>query len=238
MFSIYKKEIRSYFNSPLAYVLFGMYIFIFSFFFLGLLLNPRGSSQFVMGGYLYQVGILLTFILPIITMKAFAEERKNGTEVLLMTSPVSVAGMVLGKYLAALTVFFVMTLLTLIYPIITINTGNLNVMPTVSSYIGHFLMGAVFVAYGIFTSSLTHNQIIAALLGVAGLFGIWFVDFLSGMFRGSLRSFANWISFFYRFRDFVQGILNSKDLVFFLSLIGLFLLLSMIVIEKRRWSQG
>ncbi|MDQ2086702.1 ABC transporter permease [Herbivorax sp. ANBcel31] len=235
MLSIYKKELRSYFYSPMAYVLIGTYILIFSLFFRGVL---SGRGTFIFGSYLYQYSFLLAFILPILTMKAFAEERKNGTEVLLMTSPVSVVGIVLGKYLAALTVFLAMVTLTFIYPILTAVYGNLNVMPMISCYIGFTLMGAFFVAFGIFTSSLTKSQIISAVIGVGTLLLIWFMNELSYMFQGYFLGFINWISFFFRFREFVQGIFSSRDLIFFSSLIGLFLLLTMIVTEKRRWSQG
>jgi ABC-2 type transport system permease protein len=235
MLAIYKKELRSYFYSPLAYVLIGIYMLIFSLFFRGIFTSGR---PFMYGAYLYQYSFLLIFILPTLTMRAFAEERKSGTDVLLMTSPVSVGGIVLGKYLASLTVFLIMTVLTLIYPILIFIYGNLNVMPMISCYIGHVLLGAFFVAFGIFTSSLTKSQVISAVTGIGGLTIIWFVDQISFLFKGHLLTFANWISFFLRFREFVQGIFSSKDLVFFLSLTGLFLLLTMIVIEKRRWSQG
>lgn len=235
MFAVYKKELKSYFYSPLAYVLIGIYMLIFSLFFRGLF---SSGLPFMYGAYLYQYSFLLIFILPILTMRTFAEERKSGTDVLLMTSPVSVPGIVLGKYLASLTVYLIMTVLTLIYPVLISIYGNLNVMPAISCYIGHILLGAFFVAFGIFTSSVTKSQVIAAVTGIGGLIVIWFVNQISFLFKGPLLSFANWISFYFRFWEFVQGIFNSRDLVFFLSLIGLFLLLTMIVIEKRRWSQG
>ncbi|AUG58519.1 MAG TPA: ABC transporter permease [Ruminiclostridium sp.] len=235
MFAIYKKELKAYFYSPLAYVLIGIYMLIFSLFLRGVFTSGR---PFMYGAYLYQYSFLLIFILPTLTMRAFAEEKKSGTDVLLMTSPVSVPGIVLGKYLASLTVFLLMTILTLIYPALIIIYGNLNIMPAISCYIGHILLGAFFVAFGIFTSSLTKSQVIAAVTGIGGLILIWFINQISFLFKGALLSFANWISFFFRFREFVQGLFSTRDLVFFLSLIGLFLLLTMIVIEKRRWSQG
>lgn len=235
MLSIYKKELKSYFYSPMAYILIGIYIFIFSLFFRGIF---SGRGTFMFGGYLYQNSFLLAFILPILTMRTFAEERKNGTDVLLMTSPVSVGGIVIGKYFAALTIFLVMTASTFIYPILIAVYGNLNVMPMISCYIGYILMGAFFVAFGIFTSSLTKSQVISALIGIGTLILIWFMNELSSLFKGFLLIFSNWISFFFRFREFVQGIFSTRDLIFFSSLIGLFLLLTMIVIEKRRWSQG
>jgi ABC-2 type transport system permease protein len=208
---------------------------MFSLFFRGVFSTGR---PFMYGAYLYQYSFLLAFILPILTMRTFAEERKNGTDILLMTSPVSVGGIVLGKYFASLTVFLVMTVVTFIYPILISVYGNLNVMPMISCYIGYVLIGAFFVAFGVFTSSLTKSQVISAVTGIGTLILVWFVNQYSYLFKGHLLAFANWISFFFRFREFVQGLFSSRDLVFFFSLTGLFLLLTMIVIEKRRWSQG
>lgn len=238
MLSVYKRELRTYFYSPLAYVLSGIYVFIFSLFFLQYIMSQSGPAQFLFGGLLYFLGFWLAMLLPILTMRTFAEERKTGTEVLLMTSPVSVAGIVIGKYLAALTVFLAMTALTLIYPIIISVAGDLNIITAVSSYIGYILMGAAFVAFGVFTSSITENQIIAGVLGVVGLFLIWLIDNIKGLFSGIPLMFINWLSLFERFKQFVQGIFNLKDLVFFTSFIGVLIALTMIVIEKRRWSQG
>ncbi|MFZ5989383.1 MAG: ABC transporter permease subunit [Bacillota bacterium] len=242
MLSVYKRELRTYFYSPLAYVLSGIYMFVFSIFFLNDIMSPQGSTQFLFGARLYFMSFWLVMLIPILTMRIFAEERKSGTEVLLMTSPVNVGGIVIGKYLAALTVFLTMTALTVIYPIVVSFTGNINVITAVSSYIGYILIGASFVAFGLFTSSITENQIIAAVLGTVGLFFILLIDSIKFLFKeilnGLLFQFIERLSLYERFKQFVQGIFNLKDFIFFLSVTGVLIALAMIVIEKRRWSQG
>lgn len=240
MISIYKKELRTYFYSPLAYVLSGIFVLVFGVFFLTQTMSKAGQgiAQFVFGGQLFFASFWLVMLIPILTMRVFAEERKNGTEILLMTSPVSVPQIVIGKYLAAFTVFLTMTALTLVFPIIISIAGELVISSTISSYLGFILLGAVFVAFGIFTSSITESQIIAAVLGTVTLFFILLIDQLKGLVSGVFLKIINQLSLYEHFKQFVQSVISLKDIVFFVSLTGMFLLLVMIVIEKRRWSQG
>lgn len=242
MLSVFKRELRAYFYSPLAYVLSGIFILAFSIFFLNSIISLRGPAQFIYGSILFYMSFLLFALIPILTMRVFAEERKTGTEVLLMTSPVSVPEIVIGKFLAVFTIYLTMTALTLIFPIIVSMTGNLNVITTVSSYIGFMLLGAAFISFGLFASSITENQIIAAVIGVVSLFFVLLIDQFKALliqpFNGLFYRFVNWLSLYERFRQFVQGVFNLNDLVFFLSITGMFIALAMVVIEKRRWSQG
>ena len=238
MFAILKKELHGYFYSPLAYVLFGIMMFISSLLFMSQIMSPQTPGRLVFGYLLYYIAMMLTFIVPILTMRVFAEERKNNTEVLLITSPVNVWKIVLGKYLAALTVFLVMTVLTLVYPLIISVMGKLNMLPAISSYIGFVLIGAVFMAFGIFASAITENQIVAAVIGVISLFSTLLINMFLDVLPGKLYEFTKWISVFDRLFELIQGVFNLSNIVFFVSLIALFIALTMIVIEKRRWSQG
>lgn len=238
MWSIFKREVKSYFYSPLAYVLIGIYTLILSVQFASLIMQANGPARIVFGGIIYYYSLLLALVLPILTMRVFADEKKNGTEVLLMTSPNGVPAIVMGKYLASLTVYLVMAAVTGIYPIIIALSGELNVASMITSYTGYILLGALFVAVGVFTSSLTENSIVSAVIGSLGLFFIWILDSFKGSFEGLLLKLTNWISFYERFGQFVQGTIALKDFIFFLSLIGLFLSLTMILVEKKRWSQG
>ncbi|HOQ37979.1 MAG TPA: ABC transporter permease subunit [Acetivibrio sp.] len=238
MLSIYKRELRTYFYSPLAYVLSGIFVFVFALNFLSQVISENGISRFVFGGQLYFASFFLVMLIPILTMRSFAEERKSGTEVLLMTSPVSVPQIVIGKYLAALTVFLTMTVCSLIFPAIILIKGNLFVSIAVSGYIGFILLGAAFVAFGLFTSSITESQIIAAVLGCISLFVLLIMDQVKYFTTGIIRKFLNAISVYEHFKEFVQGVISLPDVVFFLSIAGMFLALIIFIIEKRRWSQG
>ncbi|HHV30253.1 ABC transporter permease subunit [Acetivibrio mesophilus] len=240
MLSVYKKELRTYFYSPLAYVLSGIFVLVFGIYFLTQTMSKAGQgiAQIVFGGQLFFASFWLVMLIPILTMRVFAEERKNGTEVLLMTSPISVPQIVIGKFLAAFTVFLTMTALTAIFPIIISISGDLVISNTLSSYLGFVLLGASFVAFGLFTSSITESQIIAAVLGTVTLFFILLIDQLKTLVSGIFLKIINQLSLYEHYKQFVQSVISLKDIVFFVSLTGMFLVLVMIVIEKRRWSQG
>lgn len=238
MWAVFKRELKSYFYSPLAYVLTGIYTLILSLNFAMPILGASGPTQTRFGVVIYFFSILLAFILPILTMRVFADEKKNGTEVLLMTSPNGVPGIVMGKFFAALSVFMMMAVVTAIYPIVIAVSGELNVASMITSYIGYVLMGAVFVAFGVFTSSLSENSIVSAVIGTLSLFLVWIAHNFIGNLSGGIFEFVKWISFYGRFASFVDGVIRLKDFVFFFSLVGLFLSLTMIVVEKKRWSQG
>ncbi len=238
MWSIFKRELKSYFYSPLAYVLIGIYTLILSIQFSSLIVQANGPARLVFGGIIYYYSLLLALVLPILTMRVLADEKKNGTEVLLMTSPNGVPAIVIGKYLAALMVYLMMAAITGIYPIIIALSGDLNVASMITSYTGYILLGALFVAVGVFASSLTENSIVSAVIGTLGLFFIWILDSFKAAFKGVLLNFVNWISFYERFGQFVQGTISLKDFIFFFSLIALFLSLTIILVEKKRWSQG
>lgn len=238
MWAVFKRELKSYFYSPLAYVLTAVYIFLLSFKFMGPIMQANGPAQTLFGAVVYNLCIMLAFMIPILTMRVLADEKRNGTEVLLMTSPNSVPSIVFGKFLAAFMVYLMMIAVTAIYPIIIATSGKLNVASMITSYIGYILVGALFVAFGVFTSSLTENQIVAAVIGALGLFFIWVIDYFSEGLKGVALKLATWISFYTRFGQFVQGQIYLKDFVFFFSMIGVFLALAMIIVEKKRWSQG
>ncbi|AEV67347.1 ABC transporter permease subunit [Acetivibrio clariflavus] len=238
MWAIYKRELKSYFYSPLAYVLTGIYTLLLSLNFIRPILMATGPAQTSFGAIIYNLNILLAFLIPILTMRVLADEKRNGTEVLLMTSPNSVPAIVFGKFLAAFTVFLLMAAVTAMYPIIIAISGELVVASMITSYLGYILTGALFVAFGVFTSSLTESPIVSAVIGSLCLFFIWIIDYFRGALKGLLFDLAKWISFYSRFLDFVQGKICLKDFVFYFTLIALFLSLAMIAVEKKRWSQG
>lgn len=234
MGAIFAKEFKSYFNSPIAYIVIGFFILITSIFFVPTLLYRMGDFTYT----LPTMGFILVFIIPVLTMRIIAEDRKNGTDVLLITSPVSITGIVVGKYLAALSVFLIMTCITFIYPIILFSFGAEFTVQLVGGYIGFILLGASFIAVGVFASSLTENQVIAVVIGFVSLLIMWIADALASAVGGFGAEVLKWFSLLSRYEDFNQGILALSPVVYYISFIVVFLFLTVRVIEKRRWSQG
>lgn len=234
MFAIMKRDFRSYFNSPIAYVLIGLFMLL-----LGLFFNSMiGYGSDIMNQFVSTMRVLLLFIVPILTMRSMAEDKKNGTEVLLLTSPVRVTEIVLGKFLAAFSVFLVMTGVTLIFPLITIVAGKPDIALILSSYFGYILLGAIFISLGIFASSLTENQIIASIISLVSIFLIQNIDYLASFFSGFLNKAFLWLSVKDRYEDFSIGIIDLTSIIFMICYAAVFLILTVRIIERKRWSQG
>jgi ABC-2 type transport system permease protein len=234
MLAIYKRELRAYFNSPMAYVLIGLFILLSSIFFVFDLFSQVGDySQ-----NLETSKLILVFIIPILTMRILAEDRRNGTEVLLITSPVSITSIVVGKFLAAYSVFFTMVIITFIYPIIFTFFGAQITAQLVGAYIGFILLGGAMLSIGVFASSLTENQIIAAIIGFVTLLAMWMLEPLGNALGGNFAMVFKWFSLISRYTDFATGVLGLAPIVYFLTFTAVCLFLTIRVIEKRRWSQG
>jgi ABC-2 type transport system permease protein len=174
-------------------------------------------------------------MIPLITMRLFAEEKKIKTDELLYTSPISINQIILGKYFASLFVLLIMLLLTGFLSIFTFAYGNPELAPLLNGYLGLFLLGAAFMAIGIFFSSLTENQIVAAILTFGALLFFWVLNWASNAAGGVWQSVLNYLSFFQHFGDMTEGILDTTDLVYYLSFIFLGLFLTHSVIQSRRW---
>ena len=242
MFSLYKKEVQCYFYSPFAYVVCALFMLVFT------LSLSQGISdmdsdtlKFSFPEIFYNNFFYFIFLIPALTMRTFAEERKNGTEVLLMSSPLKITGIVLAKFLAVCTVFLLMLVCSMFFPLVTYLSGGVVISTLISGYIGFFLWGAVCIAIGIFLSSLTDNPIIAAILSEGAMIVILFLDNLiySDLVKSmGLYDFLVWFSTQNRFDAFSQGLFQVKDLVFFVTLTIVFLAWTVIAVEKRRWSRG
>ena len=243
MFSVYKKELQSFFYTPFAYVITALFMFLFTLMFnnaLGNLDNP--VLQFTFPDIFYNVIFFVIVLIPILTMRTFADERKFGTEVLLMTSPVSVLKIVLAKFLANATVFLCMLAGSAVFPIITAFKGEVVMSQLLCAYLGFFLWGLMYITLGMFISSFTESAIIAAILGELAMFLFLFIDNFSGIaffsqypkLQSVLYSFAAQPRFGY----FSQGFIRLSDIVFFVSAIIVLLSWTYISIEKRRWKRG
>jgi ABC-2 type transport system permease protein len=234
MKAIFWKEVKSYFYSPIAYVLIGFFVLLTSIFFWPNLIYQYADFN----GVLSTMGFILIFIIPVLTMRILAEDRKNGTEVLLITSPCSIIDIVLGKYLASLFVFLVMIAITFIYPTILIAFGGKLTVQLVGGYVGIILLGASFLSVGLFASSLTENQVIAVVISFVSLLIMWIADSIGNMAGGIVSKILSWFSLISRYQDFNAGILALSPVVYYISFTSVFLFITVRVIERRRWSQG
>lgn len=234
IFIIAKKELKSYFNSAVAYVVFAMFLILSGYFFSVILLVTKNAS---LEGALYNTTITLLFLVPLITMKLFAEERKLGTLEILMTKPVRDFEVVLGKFLASFIFLAIMFASTGVYVFILFKYGNPDTGPIWSGYLGLLLLGACFAALGIFASTLSENQIIAAVLSFALILLLWIVNWISGNLELSekINEFLNYLSLAGHFDDFVKGIIDLKNVVFYVSFIAFWLFVTTKSIGVRKW---
>ena len=257
MLAIYKKEMRSYFINPIGYVYLGIFLALSA---LVCCYTTLQSQSYDTSTYFTYMIFAFIILIPLLTMRSFAEERKMRTEQMLLTAPVSITGMVLGKYLAALTMFVGTVLISCInfIPLYIIAgeekaavsaTANPIIGPSTSvivgSLIGIILLGAAFIAIGVFISSLTENQLSAAIstIGViVFMVIIGLVNQIGSEEEGNrlisnyaVRFVLDWISVLSRFSDFGYGMLDFSALLYYVSLAAIFLFLTVRIYEKRRW---
>ncbi|MBN2265707.1 MAG: ABC transporter permease subunit [Candidatus Aminicenantes bacterium] len=251
IWSLIKKELRAYFSSPIAYVVIAGFLLLVGYFFTSLISwfnaaamqmaqNPYYAQQvnineMVFSPLFHNMTIILVLVAPLLTMRLLAEEKKSGTDELLFTSPLSVGEIVLGKYAAALIMLTIMLGLTALLSVFAFAYGNPELAPWLTGYLGLFLTGALFIAIGLFFSSLTENQIVAAFLTVVALLLLLVLNWATSSGAGGWRSVVGYLSFSDHFGDMTRGILDTKDLVYYVtfSFFGLFLAHS--VIQSRRW---
>ncbi len=234
MKAIAKKELRSYFLSPIGYVFLGVILFLFGLYFYQVL--RIGSSSYLPEVY-GTMFIWSMMFLPILTMRSFSDETRNHTDQGLLTAPVSVGGIVFGKFLAAFCVFAIAMGLSLLSIVIISFFSSLGWAMIIGNVVGSLLYGAAMIAIGIFISSLTQSQITAAIstFGVSILLLV--INQLSSLVTNSaISSLLNWISFNSRYQPFTKGIFNLSSIVFFLSVVAVFLFLTARKLESKRWS--
>lgn len=253
IFVIAGKEIRSLFVSPIAYVVLTGFLLLGGWFFFNLLfrfsylltlytslqnfegLQGLNLNEHVISPLLHNLTIVLVIMVPVITMRSFAEEKRNGTYELLLTSPLTVTQIVLGKFLGSLFFIFVMILLTGIYPAILLLYGNPELGILAAGYLGLLLLGTVFVSVGLLTSSLTENQIVAAVSCFVVLLLLYVLSWPSETAGAALGDVLKYLSVIEHFSDMVKGVIDTRNLVYFLSLILLSLFLTHRSVEASRW---
>ena len=246
MLAIFKKELRSYFLNAIGYVYLGVFLAVSA---LLCCYTTLGSGTYDTSNYFSFISIIFIILIPLLTMRLFAEEKKLRTEQLLLTSPVSIAGMVFGKFLAAFTLFAIGILLSLINFIplcIYANIDGVNdayassVGPVasiiLSNTLGLLLLGAAFIAVGMFVSSLTENQLAAAIITVSIIATMLLLNLVNSYVDNYvIRFMISWVCFMSRYAPLQSGIFDPSSLLYFVSVAGVFLFLTARVYDKRRW---
>ena len=235
--TIATKEFKSYLASPMAYIVISIFL-IFTGAFFGLV-GPFNSSTYIetsMGGFLQPASIIILLFGPLLTMRLLAEERKLGTIELLMTAPVRDSEVIIGKFLGSVGVMVVMLVFTIYYPIMLIIFGDPDMGPIGTGYLGLFLLGCASLAVGIFASSLTSNQIVAAVVAGGILLGLWFLGTAASYLPQVVGNAIGYFSPSTYFPDFMRGIIDTRGIIYYLSIIALFLFLGIRSLENSRWS--
>ena len=227
------KEIQIYFSSPVAYIVALIFMALSGFFFVRDLGNPFPEAS--LSNFFQGATFLLIPLAPALTMRLLAEEQKLGTIELLLTSPVRDWEVILGKYLASFIFLLFLLSLTSYYVVLLLVFASPDPGPIYSGYLGLVLYGAAALAVGILTSTLTSNQIIAAVVGTGILVVLYATSFIGDVVTGVWATIFNQLGFTSHFNDFDRGIIDSTHIVYFVTVIALFLFLSIRALESRRW---
>ncbi len=229
--AIYRKELRSYFSSPIAYIVIAMFLFLAGFFFYTAVVGYRQAS---LDAPFSNVVIVLIFLMPLLSMRLISEEKKSGTLELLLTRPIREMDIVLGKYFAAATVFLVMLLPTVVYGIILSRLGKPDLYPMITQYAAVYLVGLAFIALGLFASSLSENQIVSAVIAFSFILILWLLNWITSSLGPD-----NIISYFAvssHFNDLITGVIDARDVVFYVSFILFWLFVTARIIDSKRWA--
>lgn len=230
--AVYQKELAGYFRSPIAYYVVAVFLLGTGYFFL---YNIFLAGETTMAGTFQNMGILLTTLVPVISMRLVSAEYSAGTAELLLTLPLEPWQIVAGKYLGAVTILVLMTVCTVVDLVPLYLFGTPETTTILAGYIGFLLLGMACLAVGLFFSALTHNQIVAALITAAVLLGFWFVGHLQTFQRSeALRGLFGYLSFSLHFVDFIQGLVRTEAVAFYLIVAAIALTLSTGYLKMRR----
>lgn len=230
---IYRRELAALYLSPLAYASMAVFLLISGYFFALILL---GGQMAEMRGAFSNMGLTFLFMAPVLTMRLLADERRTGTDELLLTAPLSVTDIVVGKYMAVMTVYVSGLALTALYPWYLYRFGTPDWGPILSGYLGLILIGGAFLAVGLFASSVTDNQMVAGVIGFGLLLLFWVCGWAGETLTGRTGDVLASLSLLDRFTDFHKGMIDSSNVLFYLSYIFAFLYLAVRAVERRRWS--
>lgn len=231
--NLFKKELVSYFNSPAAYIFAAVFLIISNWlFFQGFFINKQASMR----SFFDLLPWFFLFLAPVITMRIWSEEKKSGTIELLLTLPIKDWEAVLAKFFSALVFLIIVVMLSISLPITLSKLGNVDMGPIIGGYIGTFLMGAAYLSIGLFISSTTKNQMVAFLISIAVCFGLFIISapFVVNT-MGGLSVIFQYIGLGSHFNNIGRGVIDTRDIVYYFSVIFLFLWLNTRSIESRNW---
>lgn len=231
-FFIWRREVAAYLHTPMAYALMAGFLVIGGYFFSVFLVS---SQQADMRPFFSNMSLILLFMAPILTMRLWAEESSHGTDEVLLTQPVTFTQAVLAKYLAAVAIFAIMLLITGLYPLILNYYGRPEWGVVITGYLGFMLLGGTFLAAGLFTSSLSDSQMVAGVVGFALLLLLWVISWAADALGGQLGEILKLLSVTEHYQDFHRGIIDTRNVIFYLSWIAGFNFFTIRMVEKRTW---
>jgi ABC-2 type transport system permease protein len=230
--AITKRELRTYFNSPVAYIVITVFMLLAGYLFWNTVFIERQAE---MRGYFGLMPMLFTFIIPAITMRLLAEEKGSGTLELLITMPIRDWEVVVGKFLAAVGLLAALLLLTLVYAFTLAAIGPVDKGPAYGGFFGLLLMGSAYAAIGVMASSLTRNQIVAFILAFAISFGLYLFGRVVQIVPPSVQPVVAFLSIDNHFEAISRGVIDSRDVFYYLSVIAVSLVVATVSLESRKW---
>ncbi|MBQ9978029.1 MAG: ABC transporter permease [Clostridia bacterium] len=233
MSAVFKREFKAYFSSPLGYVFLTIFFFFEGMFFSTIFEAGSPETSYVVAA----MSTVIMFVTPVLTMRLLSEDRKQKVDQALLTAPVSVAGIIMGKFFAAFSVFALAFSPTLIFQIIVASKVTVNWLVYINMLVGVLLIGAALIAIGMFISSLTESTVISCILTLVAFLVIMMITSLAEMTGVEfLTDIAGYIGFMDRFQNFYDNVFPVTDVIYLLSIAGVFCFLSVRAVEKRRWS--
>ena len=248
--AIAQKELKAYFASPIAYIVIGFFVLLFGFFYYTLLMIFNQQSMQMMGfegapvqnvndqmirPLFLNASVIVLFVLPMITMRTYSEEKRSGTIELLLTSPLTDFQIIMGKFLGAMALYGAMLAVTFVHMAVLYAFGSPEWIPIATGYLGMLLMGGCFISAGLLISSLTKNQIVAGMITFAVFLLLWVINWIGSFTGPTTKAVLDYLSITSHLDDFTRGILDTKHLVYYLSFIAFGLFLTARSVDTERW---
>jgi ABC-2 type transport system permease protein len=250
--AIAHKELKSYFSGPIAYIAIGLWALLYGYFFVAILqffvrrgmqMNQMGMqgpqsmnvNQELIRPLLQNVTIMILFVMPMVTMRTYSEEKRSGTIELLLTSPLTDFQIIMGKFLGAMALYAVMLLVTMIHIGLLFIYGNPEWKPIVTAYLGLFLLGGCFISMGLLISSLTKNQIVAGMVTFAVFLLLWIITWIGSFSGPTVDQLTQYLSIIDHLDDFSKGVVDTKHVIYYLSFITFGLFLTAKSVDSERW---
>jgi gliding motility-associated transport system permease protein len=250
--AIAQKELKSYFSGPIAYIAIGLWALLYGYFFVAILQffvrQSMQMSQMGMQGpqtmnvnqqlirpLLQNVTIMILFVMPMVTMRTYSEEKRSGTIELLLTAPLTDFQIIMGKFLGAMALYAVMLAVTTIHIALLFVYGHPEVKPILTAYLGLFLLGGCFISMGLLISSLTKNQIVAGMVTFAVFLLLWIITWIGSFSGPTVDQLTQYLSIIDHLDDFSKGVIDTKHLIYYISFITFGLFLTAKSVDSERW---